>query len=136
MVANEPDWTDPDLPEHCLPDLADIIGGIHGSALLAAGGDQTVAIFRKELIGENLDNLKAARAQGYVTNIRRELVVVQRASTSPDGVFLNLVVRRLGPVADESSGMEEWFVIVAPQGQQDLVFHLETKDAEHGSFTW
>lgn len=136
MVANEPDWADPDVPEHCLVDLAEIIGGIHGSALLAAGGDQTVAVFRKELTGENLDNLKAARTQGHATNIRRELVVVQRASTSQDGMFLNLVVRRLGSGAGESSGMEEWFVIVAPQGQEDLVFHLETKDAEHGSFTW
>lgn len=136
MVTNEPDWSAPGLPGHCLGDLAEVLGRIHGSSLLARGGDETLANFQAEMVKENLGNLEAARAQGRSTNARRELAIMQQASQSESGAFLNLIVRKLDNRSVQPTRTEEWMVIVVPQESQNLVFHLETKEAAHGYFTW
>ncbi|MBV1778130.1 hypothetical protein KRR55_03250 [Paeniglutamicibacter sp. ABSL32-1] len=136
MVANEPDWIGPGLPGHCLADLAELLGRIHGPALLAQGGDETLSAFQAELVKENLENLEAARAQGGATNARRELALLQQSSQSESGAFLNLIVRKLENRSIQPAGTEEWMAIVVPQGSRNLVFHLETKEAAHGYFSW
>lgn len=136
MIVNEPDWVGPGLPGHCLGDLAELLGRIHGPALLAQGGDETLARFQAEMVKENLANLEAARAQGGTTNARRELALLQQSSQSESGAFLDLIVRKLDNRSIQPTAMEEWMVIVVPQGSRNLVFHLETKDAAHGYFSW
>lgn len=136
MITNEPEWADPGLHGHCLGDLAEALGRIHGSALLTGNGDETLGGFQAEMVEENLANLQAAHGQGSATNARRELALVQQSSQSDSGTFLDLIVRKLDNRSIQPSGMEEWMVIVVPQGPQNLVFHLETKEAAHGFFSW
>ncbi|WP_411730860.1 hypothetical protein [Paeniglutamicibacter sp.] len=136
MVTNEPDWIGPGLPGHCLGDLAGLLGRIHGSALLATGGDETLVRFQAEMVKENLANLEAAKAQGRATNAKRELALMQQSSQSESGAFLDLIVRKLDNGSIQPDRMEEWMVIVAPDDTENLVFHLETKEAAHGFFSW
>ncbi|MFL4474534.1 hypothetical protein ACIPVK_11105 [Paeniglutamicibacter sp. MACA_103] len=136
MVANEPEWIGPGLPGHCLGDLAELLGRIHGPALLSERGDETLTAFQAEMVKENLVNLEAARAQGGATNARRELALMQQSSQSESGAFLNLIVRKLDNRSIQPTRMEEWMVIAVPQESRNLVFHLETKEAAHGYFSW
>ncbi len=136
MVVNEPAWTGPGVPGHCLGDLAEALGRINGPVLLAPSADGSLADFRTGIVRENLANLKSARTQGRATDATRELALIQQSSQSESGTFLNLVVRRLESGSIQPAGMEEWFVIVGPPESRNLVFRLERKTSPHGSFSW
>lgn len=136
MIANEPDWMGPGLPGHCLGDLAELLGRMHGAALLAERGDETLAGFQRAMVAENLANLERARAQGAATRAKRELALVQQSSQSESGSFLNLIVRKLDDPSAPRITVEEWMAILVPDDARNLVFRLETKKAAHGYFSW
>lgn len=136
MLTNEPQWVDSSVPDHCLADLAQVIGAMHAGTLVAGGGDPTTAAFQRTIIKENLLNLQTARAQGRASDVKRELMVLQQGSRSAEGAFLNLIVRRVNDGEPTPRAVEEWTVILAPQGSQLFIFHVERKDVKHGSYSW
>ena len=67
MVVNEPEWMAPGVPVHCLRDLADELGRVHGARILAEGADRSVEMLRRSMVNVDLANLQAAHRRGRAT---------------------------------------------------------------------
>ncbi len=124
MVANDPGWIAGASTAGCFEALADAIGRVYGQVLFFREGDETLGELRKAMVGENLGNLRRARAQSQASNAEYWLLGLLGASSSGDGQFLKMRVSVEPGDSTQPRRGEDWIVLLKTQDAVPALAHV------------
>ena len=124
MVAKEPDWLAAAGTGGCFEALADAIGQVYGQVLYFREGDETLAELGKAMVGENLGNLRRARAQAQASKAEYWLLGLVGTSSSGDGQFLKMRVSVQPGDSTQPRRGEDWIVLLKTQDAAPTLAHV------------
>ncbi|MFJ6415934.1 hypothetical protein [Paeniglutamicibacter sp. NPDC091659] len=124
MVASDPRWIAGASTAGCLEALADAIGRVYGQVLFSREEDETLEELRKAMVGENLGNLRRARAQSQASNAEYWLLGLLGASSSGDGQFLKMRVSVEPGDSTQPRRGEDWIVLLKKQDAVPTLAHV------------
>ena len=124
VVANEPDWIAEAPAGGCFEALAEAIGQVYERVLYFREGDETLAELRKAMVGENLGNLRRARAQAQPSNAEYWLLGLGGTSSTGDGQFLKMRVRVQPGDSTQPRRGEDWIVLLKMQDAVPTLAHV------------
>ncbi|GAA1498056.1 hypothetical protein GCM10009628_30600 [Paeniglutamicibacter kerguelensis] len=92
--------------------------------LYSREGDETLTELRKAMVGENLGNLRRARAQAQASEAEYWLLGLVGSSSSGDGQFLKMRVSVQPGDSTQPRRVEDWIVLLKTQDDVPSLAHV------------